>query len=142
MRTLAIILLVACGTTARTAPPRDTLDSIPSAAAAALRRAAGAATIEKVERDGETYEATWHVDGLQREAEVTAEGELVDLEEEVPSDQVPPQVRAMAIVKLPNAQSLRFIRLKSGNFEAEAMIDGREQDITMSPDGREIADDD
>ncbi|MBA3502956.1 MAG: hypothetical protein H0T65_21520, partial [Deltaproteobacteria bacterium] len=85
---------------------------------------------------------TWHVDGLEREAEVTASGELLELEEEVRSEQVPSTVRAMALVKLPNAQSIKFIKLKSGNYEAEAMIDGTEHEITMTADGREIADDD
>ena len=133
---LWLVLLVACGTAART-PAGATLDSIPEAAAAALRRAAGGATIEEVERDGDLYEGRWQVDGLEREAEVTASGERMELEEEVPSDQVPAQVRAMAIVKLSNAQSIRFSRLMRGRFEAEAMIDGKEHAITMTADGRE-----
>ncbi|MDQ3341712.1 MAG: hypothetical protein M4D80_41725 [Myxococcota bacterium] len=143
MRTLAALLvLAACGSASTKSNQQSTLDSIPKAAAAALERAAGGATIESVEREGETYEATWHVDGLEREAEVTASGELLELEEEVRSEQVPSTVRAMALVKLPNAQSIKFIRLKSGNYEAEAMIDGKEHEITMTADGREIADDD
>jgi hypothetical protein len=135
---LWLVLLVACGTTART--PRTALESIPEAAAAALRRAAGGAAIEEVEREGDLYEGRWQVDGLAREAEVTASGELMELEEEVPSDQVPAQVRAMAIVKLPNAQSIRFSRLMRGKFEAEAIIDGIEREIVMTADGREVAD--
>jgi hypothetical protein len=142
MRKLTVVLvLVGCGS-ASTTSNQHTLDSIPKAAAAAIERAAAGAKIESIEREGDNYEATWHVDGLEREAEVTGTGELLELEEEVTSEQVPSTVRAMAIVKLPNAQSIKFIKLKSGNFEAEAMIDGREQDVTMTPDGREIADDD
>jgi hypothetical protein len=138
MRKLAVmVVLAACGSASTTSNQR-TLDSIPKAAAAALERAAGGAKIESVEREGETYEATWHVDGLEREAEVTASGELLELEEEVRSEQVPSTVRAMALVKLPNAQSIKFNRLKSGNYEAEAMIDGKEHEIKMTPDGREI----
>jgi predicted aspartyl protease len=136
MKTL-VIALVACGSAAPAR--RDTLASIPKAAAAALERAAGGAKIESVERDGGNYEATWHVDGLEREAEVTASGELLELEEEVRSEQVPSTVRAMALVKLPNAQSIKFSRLKSGNYEVEAMIDGKEHEITMTPDGRDTA---
>ena len=133
-----MVALTACASTTQ----RSTLDSIPKAAAAALERAAGGAKIESIEREGGNYEATWHVDGLEREAEVTPSGELVELEEEVPSEQVPSTVRAMALVKLPNAQSIKFVKLKSGNYEAEAMIDGKEHDITMTPDGREVPDED
>ena len=142
MKPSVLLILVACGSQG----PTTTLDSIPKAAAAALERQAGGAKIERVDRereDGrEVFEATWHVDGLEREAAVTASGELVDYEEEVPSAQVPSAVRAAAIVKLPNASSIKFSILKSGNYEAEAIVDGRETDVTLSPDGRDVPDDD
>jgi len=143
---IVILALAACGTAASTSTRRDTLDSIPNAAAAALRRAAGDAKIEHVERERENgvevYEASWHVDGLEREAAVTASGELVELEEEVPSAQVPSAVRAAAITKLPNASSIKFVKLMTGNYEAEAIVDGHEQDVTLAPDGRTLDDDD
>ena len=144
MKPIIILFLVACGSASKA--HHDTLDSIPSAARAALERQAGGAKIERVEREREggreLYEATWQVDGLEREAAVTASGELVEYEEEVPSAQVPGAVRAAAIVKLPNASSIKFIKLLSGNYEAEAIVDGREEDVTLAPDGRDVVDDD
>lgn len=138
MRWLLVLLLLACGTAASTSTPRDTLDSLPHAASAALRRLAAGAKIEHVERAGDTYQGTWHVAGLKREATVTASGELVELEEEVSSTQVPAAVRAAAIIELPDAQSIRFV-----NFEAEAIVDGKQHiEKAFAPDGRRVSDDD
>jgi hypothetical protein len=135
-----------CGTAATGQAGRETLETIPQAAAAGLRRAADGATIERVvrerERGNEVFEATWHVGGLEREATVNAEGDLVDFEEEVESTQVPSRIRAAALAKLPNAQSIRFVKLQSGNYEVEASIDGREVDVTFTPEGRETKDED
>ena len=147
MKLLVLVLLAACGTAATTSSQHGTLtlDSIPQPASAALRRAAGDAKIEEIEREGDAYEASWHVGGLEREAVVSASGELVKMEEEVPSTQVPPAVRAAAIIKLANAQSMKFVKLQSGNFEVEAMVDGKEHEVTLAPDGRDVrgdADDD
>ena len=130
-----IALLAACGSAAST--HRDTLDSIPNAAAAALRRAAGDAKIEKVEREGELYEASWYVDGLEHEASVTAAGELIEREEEVPSAQVPSIVRAVAIAKLPQSTSIKFVKLMNGNYEAEV----GDHEVIVTPEGREVGGD-
>ena len=146
MKWIVMLLVVGCGTAATTSTHRDTLDTIPRAAAQALERLAAGAKIERVarEREGgvELYEATWQVNGLEREAAVTASGEVVELEEEVESANVPALVRAAAITRLPGAQSIKFVKLQSGNYEAEAMIDGRESDVTLAPDGREVGDND
>lgn len=58
MKWMMIVLLAGCGASKTR---HDTLDSIPGAAAAALKRAAGGAQIEQVEREGDVYEAsgTW-----------------------------------------------------------------------------------
>lgn len=82
------------------------------------------------------------MDGLEHEATVTAAGELVGLAEEVPSARVPSRVRAAAIAKLVDAQQIKFVKLMSGNYEAEAIVDGREQEATFAPDGREVGNDD
>jgi len=140
MKWLVILVLAGCGTAATTSTHGDTLSSIPSAARNALERVAGGAKIEKVEREGEMYEASWHVGGLEREAAVTAQGKLVEMEEEVASTQVPPVVRAAAVARLANAQSIKFVKLMTGNYEAEAIIDGREHEITLAPDGKQIED--
>lgn len=138
MKLVLIAMLAACGTAASTSSHRDTLASIPSAASAALQRAAGDAKIEEVEREGDLYEASWHVDGLEHEAAVTAAGELIEREEEVPSAQVPAVVRAIAIAKLPQSTSIKFVKLMNGNYEAEA----GEHEVVVTPDGREVGGDD
>ena len=127
-----LILLVGCGTASTTTAHRDTLSTIPRAASAALQREAGGAKIEKVEREGDLYEASWHVDGLEHEAAVTAAGELIEREQEVPAAQVPAVVRAAAIAKLPQSTSIKFVKLMNGNWEAEA----EEYEVLITPEGR------
>jgi len=138
MKACLILLLAACGSTAGTSTKRDTLTSIPPAASAALQRAAGGAQIEEIDREGDLYEASWHVNGLEHEAAVTAAGELVEREEEVPSELVPPPVRAVAVAKSPQATNVKFVKLLNGNYEVEA----GDHEVTVSPDGREVGDDD
>ncbi len=145
MKIALVVLLVACGTATTTTTRRDTLDSIPNAAAAALRAKAQGAAIEHVSHESEhgvdVYEASWHVGGLEREASVTAAGELVEYEEQLASEQVPPAVRAAAEQQL-GATTIKFVKLLSGNYEAEAVVDGREREITLGADGRAVRGDD
>ncbi len=143
MKHLVIVILAACGTTGTSTTSRDT---VPNAVDATAKRIAGPEKIEKIERehdDGEiVYEAIWHVGGLEREATIAADGRLIDLEEELDSTQVPSPVRAAALVKLANAQTIKFVKHSSGDYEAEAIIDGKEHEIVLSADGAVKATDD
>lgn len=130
-------LLAACG--AGATGDHSTLDSIPRPAADALAEHAGTAEIKHVSRetegDRELYEGSWWEDGLEREAKVTSTGVLVELEIEVRETDVPPPVRAAAVRALTGATKIKYVRLKGDLFEAEAVIGGRERDVTLTADG-------
>jgi uncharacterized membrane protein YkoI len=70
-----------------------TIDQLPEPARAALLKLAGGARIVEVEREREhgamIYEAAWVKNGTQHEAEVTAEGALLELEETIPAEKAP-----------------------------------------------------
>lgn len=142
MRCIAC-LLVACGGGGH---HESTLDSIPPPAAATLTAQAGAAAImhvsREMERGRELYEASWMVDGLEREAKVTATGELVELEIQIREADVPAAVRAAAARSLTGATTIKYVRLQGDLYEAEAMINGRERDVTLTASGAPVQEDD
>jgi uncharacterized membrane protein YkoI len=149
MKKLALaLLLVGCGssTPSSTSQPSSPLSGVPTAVAEALQREAGSAKIESVEHEteggAEMYEGRWVVDGLSHEVTVKADGTVVEREDEVAPDQVPESVRASANAALPGAQKVVFVKLSSGNYEAEAMIDGKEREVTVSATGALVPDDD
>lgn len=84
------------------------------------------------------YEARWQADGRSFEAEVSADGRLLEIEETVPAEAVPPAVRQAAEARLGGAAGATFHKLTVFLYEAEAVVDGREREVLVSPTGRVI----
>jgi len=116
------------------------LDQIPAAARQALLAAAGGAKIVEVERETEhglvLYEAEWIADGRKHEAEVTAEGALVELEEDVSADEVPAAVKRAAAKLFPPGAKLEYEKKTIIVYEVEAKINGKEREVLLTPAGR------
>lgn len=128
---LACMLMVGCAH----GDDRDVLSTIPTAAANAVRARAGAVTITRVSREtGDRYEASWYVDGKRHEATVSAAGALLAYEVEVDEAQVPIAVRDTVHRAL--GRGARYERQLDGSYEAERVIDNRETEIRVAPDGR------
>jgi hypothetical protein len=74
-----------------------TIDKVPAAAAAAIKQAAGSATLEKVtsaSEDGKAaFEAAWTKDGHGYEITVAATGEVLGLEETLSMSELPAAVQ-------------------------------------------------
>ena len=144
MKWMMMIVLVACGTAGtNTVAERD---AIPNAVNATAKKLAGDAPIDRIVKEHENgalvYEATWHVNGLEREATIDGAGKLIDLEEEVVVGLVPAPVRATAEAKLAVASGIKFVKHSDGNWEAEVVVDGREREVVIGPDGKELRGDD
>jgi hypothetical protein len=116
------------------------MDQIPEAARKALLELARGAKIEDLERersDGvEMYEAEWEQDGLEFEATVLADGTLIELEEELASDQVPPAVRAAAEQQFGRDADLSFEKKTHVVYKVDGLADGRGVGIFISVNGR------
>lgn len=142
LRTFLLVLLAACGTAAT---DRTTLDSIPKAAADALRTQANGAEITAIERETakgtDYYEASWHENGLAREAKVRADGTLVESERELRPDEVPVPVREAAAKTLPAGAVITFALLHDGRYEAETIVDRKEHDAIFTADGTRVPED-
>jgi len=115
-----------------------TLAGVPQAAADALRREAGGAALDRIEREPERgvdlYEAAWSAgDGTAHEAKVTADGALVEREESIALAEVPAAARAAIARRFP-AGDVQVVRKTWILYEAE----GAGGELLVSPTGREV----
>jgi uncharacterized membrane protein YkoI len=117
---------------------------VPEPARSALLKLAAGATITGVERERVAqvvvYGAAWTVNDVQHEAEVTADGTLVELEETVPMDTLPPAVQKAVDKHFAGKAGLVVERKMIVVFEIEAKQNGRERELLVLPTGRVIAD--
>jgi len=133
---ISLIGLVGCA--GSTDENKGALDTLPKPAAAALQQRAGGAPIEQTHREveggKEYYEGVWHVNGARHEVKVTADGTVVEVEEEVAADQVPAAVRATAEREL-GQKVATFERQMDGSYEAEVVVNGKEKEVRIGTDG-------
>lgn len=119
-----------------------TAAQIPAAARAALEAEADGADIiawEWEERAGESfYEAEWMTPEGEREATVTAEGAVVEYEAELTPEQAPASVRRAAQQRAGGAE-VGYARRTFIIYEVEYTVDGREQEVVLTPTGRVLS---
>ena len=122
------------------------LDQVPAAAREALLKLAGDAKITEVEREKEDglvlYEAEWSVNGKEAEASVTANGDLVEQEEEIDLGALPPRGKSVVAKKFPAGAKLECERVLMVVYEIEAKINGKEKEILVLPSGKILGHDD
>ena len=122
------------------------LAKIPPAAADALKKAAGTATIEKVsiEKDGKV--TIYEVDLVEagkpnREVSVTADGKLHAEEETVPLEKVPAAARKSIEAGAKGAKIERVNRIKRANgeltYEALYVAKGKKTEVEFFEDGKQ-----
>jgi len=138
---LTILALVTCGgLTLSLWAANVTLDQIPAKAREALQKLAGTNKIVEVEAEKEhgiqVYEAEWIADGTEVEAEVTADGVLLEMEEAVKVEAVPPAVRAAAEKALAGAPKLQYEKHTVVFYEAEGKVNGKKKEVSISPAGK------
>lgn len=114
---------------------------VPPAALAALRKLAGDASITEYEEETENghtyYEGSWTTgDGRDTEGVVTADGGVIEVEEEVGTDGVPAAVRE-AFAKLAGADAKgSFERTIVYYYEVEYRANGQSREVRFTADGR------
>ena len=122
------------------------LAKIPPAAAEALKKAAGTATIEKVsiEKDGKV--TLYEVDLVEagqpnREVSVTADGKIQLEEETVPLEKVPDAARKAIEAGAKGATIERINRIKRANggvtYEPLYVLKGKKTEVEFFEDGKQ-----
>jgi uncharacterized membrane protein YkoI len=138
---LAVLALVTCGgLTVSLWAASIALDKVPAKAGEALQKLAGTNKIVEVGTEKEhgiqVYEAEWVVDGTEVEAEVTAEGVLLEMEEAVKVKAVPPAVRAAAEKALAGAPTLQYEKHTVTFYEVEGKDNGKKKEVSISAAGK------
>lgn len=115
------------------------LEQVPAAARKALMKHAGGAKITEVEREKEhgvvLYEAEWEAGGREREAKVTADGDLIELEEVVGANEVPAAVRRAAGKMFGAGAKVEYEKKTITLYEVEAKVNGKEREVLLTPAG-------
>ncbi|UCD30125.1 MAG: PepSY-like domain-containing protein, partial [Planctomycetota bacterium] len=116
------------------------LDQLPAEVREALLKLAGNAQITEVEREQKhgivLYQAEWGANGHESEATVTADGVLVELEQELDAKDVPAAVKAAAAKNFPPGVKLEYEKKMIVMYEVEAKVDGKEKEIMITPVGK------
>lgn len=143
-RTLTLLsfvgLAVAVGAATAGDAPKMSLDQAPPEARAALLKLAGGAPIMSIEREKEggveIYEAEWKVNGKEVEAAVMANGDLVEMEEEIDASALPDAVKAAVAKYFPADAKLECEKVTMVVYEIEAKVNGKEKEILVLPTGK------
>jgi len=138
-----LLVLVGAGLVAVVSAVGDeniALNQIPEKAREALLKLAKGAPITEVEREKERgmifYEAEWKFNGRETEAKVTADGDLVELEEEISAKDVPAAVKAVVAKEFPAGAKVEYEKVMVVVYEVEAKVNGKEKEIMVSPIGK------
>ncbi len=125
---------------------RFTVDQLPEAARATLRRLARGAKLIKAEREREdgviVYEAEWQVGGVKHEASVMTDGTLIETEQLVSADSAPASVRAAIATHFGLGAKVVIEKKMVVVYEVKGKIDGRMREMLVFPTGRVQAGDD
>lgn len=117
-----------------------TFDNLPLRAKEALAKLAGDNKITEVESEKEhgvqVFEAAWNVDGREVEAEVTADGVLLEMEEIVPASEVPGAVRAAAEQALAGAPKITYEKHTVVFYEVKGKVADKTKEVKISPTGQ------
>jgi hypothetical protein len=118
------------------------LSDVPPKARAAILAHAGAAEIAEVEVEEEGgvkfYEAEWTVDGAEHEVVVSAEGELVAQEEEIPLSAAPGAVQQAVKQAFPTGSKISVDKVIVVVYEVEAKVGDEEEEILVISTGQRI----
>ena len=120
-----------------------TESQVPPAALATLKKMAAGAEItefaEEVEHGSTFYEGSWEtLTGVKTDVLVTPTGDLVEIEEKIPSDQVPAAVLAAARKEAGKDAKLTFEKKTMILYEAKFEKDQLRYELVLSPAGRQI----
>jgi hypothetical protein len=131
--------------TAKPAKPAAAPSALPAPVLAAFQTAYPHATIKAATKEKEDGKVVWEVEstdnGLGRDLVYAPDGTIVEIEEEVPSSQLPAPVTAAVKAQYPSARIVKGERVTRGGtvtYELKLAGAGRKS-IALTPDGKSVA---
>jgi len=141
----AVLLLVGWVALAQDKPAKQDYErkvkeaEVPKAALDALKKLADQAPFtefaEEVEHGRKFYEGTWTGPHGKVDCLVTEAGDLVEIEEAVPADQVPAAARAEAEKEAGKDAKLTWEKKTIVMYEVHFKKDGKAHEMILTPDG-------
>jgi hypothetical protein len=129
---------MAAGQKSGGAPPPPT-DQITPKARGALMRCAKGGKLE-IERQNEgaatLFKGEWKHLTRESSATVTADGDLVSMNEGLQDKEVPASIKEVAAQQFPPGTKLLFVRKTTMVYEAIGGADGKAQAVAISPTGK------
>jgi hypothetical protein len=117
-------------------------DKVPARARDALKKQAGDAKITKYsceKEDGvETFEGEWTTHGLACSATVTADGAIVEIEEQLAPKDVPDAVRKAVAKMLPGAEDVMIEKKMTVEYEVKGKVEGKQREVVLNAAGHRV----
>ncbi len=121
------------------------LADLPPPVQEAIRRVAGPSPIREVEKVTKagvsTYEAEYRADGVEHSVKVSAAGEVLEVEKEVPPASLPAEVQAAVLKRLPGGRIREAEAVYVGGaasptyYEVEVKAGGVKRELRVRPSG-------
>ena len=115
------------------------IDQVPEPARAALQQLAGTAVITECTREREhgivIYEATWSAGGTTHEAEVSADGAVVEQSQVIPVAGAPAAVQAVIAKHFAKGAKVVVEMKTIVVYDVEALVDGKHVEMIVLPGG-------
>ena len=116
--------------------------SLPQAVQAALTRELHGAKPEKIEMERDhgfvEYEAKAEIGGVTKEFKVTADGQLIEVEQKLDAGKLPRALSDAIHKRLPGAKLQKAELVNLTYYEVRVLKDGRKQTIKLLANGRGI----
>lgn len=146
-----LLLLIICLLSFATALAQDDekavkMKDLPQAVQATVREQSKGAAIRGIsqeKRNGQIfYEVEFEVDGRSREILIDHAGKVVEVEDQITLDSLPPAVKAEIIKQAAKGELLQVASVTKDNaivaYEARVKIGGKVSEIRVGPDGKYI----
>jgi uncharacterized membrane protein YkoI len=119
---------------------------LPAAVEKTVAEQSKGATIRSFSKEKEngqtTYEVEMLVDGHTKDVQMDANGAVIEVEQQVDSQAVSPQVRAGLQAKAGKGKLVKIESITKNEklvaYEAQVVADGKKSEVQVGPDGRPL----
>jgi len=143
---LAIATFLICSTVALAQEKKIQRSDLPPAVEKTVEAQSRGATIRgfsQEKENGQTfYEAEMTVNGHSKDVLIDSNGAIAEVEEEVPLNSLPPEVKEGLQAKAGKGKLTKVESLTKHNqlvaYEAKVLTDGKKSEIQVGPDGKPL----
>ena len=145
---LAVMLMPLAGISAQESEKTVKMADLPPAVQKAVKEHSKGATLKnlstEVEKGKTQYEAEMTVNGHSKDVLFDANGNVLEVEEEVAMDSIPAPAKAAILKSAGDGKVNKVESVTKGGklvyYEAKVLKGGKKSEITVAPDGKPVKD--